>query len=108
MGKDKGHLMNHNNTVEELHYADDWYVLAAKPDTYVLIYYCGCNDATCGYAGAVVYTRTPQFSLSHEDIADIRKAINGANVTNFTYDGLCVADGAAQGCASNASDSLLF
>merc|ERR1719401_790304 len=73
--RNKAHLMNHHNTAEELHYADDWYVLAAKPDTYVLIYYCGCNDATCGYAGSVLYTRTPQFALEAADVAEIRKAV---------------------------------
>ena len=50
----QGHLTNHNNSLAELHYSDDWYVLAARPDKYALIYYCGCNDATCGYRGAVL------------------------------------------------------
>ena len=40
---------------------DDWYVLASRPNVYTLIYYCGCNDACCGYAGAVLYTRSPRF-----------------------------------------------
>ncbi|CAK9007305.1 Violaxanthin de-epoxidase [Durusdinium trenchii] len=59
------HLINHNNSAKEMHYMDDWYVLAARPDVYSLIYYCGCNDAVCGYAGSVLYTRSPHF----EDLA---------------------------------------
>eukprot|EP00440_Ansanella_granifera_P047258 gb/GFBE01051183.1/.p1 GENE.gb/GFBE01051183.1/~~gb/GFBE01051183.1/.p1 ORF type:complete len:299 (+),score=58.40 gb/GFBE01051183.1/:1-897(+) len=103
----KGHLVNHNNTVEELNYSDDWYVLAAKPDSYVLIYYCGCNDATCGYSGAVLYTRTPQFDLPEEDVAEIKKAMADAKVSEFTYDGLCAADGAAEGCAAPPSSIVV-
>eukprot|EP00928_Gymnodinium_smaydae_P023649 TRINITY_DN19436_c0_g1_i1.p1 TRINITY_DN19436_c0_g1~~TRINITY_DN19436_c0_g1_i1.p1 ORF type:complete len:302 (-),score=44.69 TRINITY_DN19436_c0_g1_i1:270-1142(-) len=102
-----GHLINHNNTVEELHYSDDWYVLAAKQDTYVLIYYCGCNDATCGYAGAVLYTRSPQLSLSDEDVADVQKAIETAGVADFTYRAMCTPDGAAKGCASSPTSILI-
>lgn len=51
-----------------MHYMDDWYVLAARVNVYTLIYYCGCNDACCGYAGAVLYTRSPHFEdLSAQD-----------------------------------------
>jgi hypothetical protein len=48
----KGHLSNHNNSLAELHYADDWYVLAANQNTalpYILVYYCGCNDVRCSF-----------------------------------------------------------
>jgi violaxanthin de-epoxidase len=94
----QGHLLNHNNTVEELHYADDWYVLAAKADTYALVYYCGCNDASCGYSGSVLYTRSPTFAdLSAGDVADIRKAVAAAGVDNFTFDGLCSPNNVACG-----------
>jgi hypothetical protein len=48
-------LYNHGN--EYLHYEDDWYILAQKPDEYVVVYYKGNNDAWQGYGGAVVYTR---------------------------------------------------
>ena len=48
-------LWNHGN--EYLHYEDDWYVLASKPNEYVLVYYKGGNDAWKGYGGATVYTR---------------------------------------------------
>eukprot|EP00887_Chlorella_sp_A99_P004962 scaffold4.g4962.t1 len=48
-------LLNHDN--EFLHYQDDWYILASKPDEYVFIYYRGQNDAWKGYGGATVYTR---------------------------------------------------
>ena len=52
-----GILYNHDN--DFLHYEDDWYVLAAKKNEYVLVYYRGNNDAWDGYGGAVVYTPTP-------------------------------------------------
>ena len=48
-------LWNHDN--DYLHYSDDWYILASKPDEYLLIYYKGNNDAWKGYGGATVYTR---------------------------------------------------
>ena len=50
-------LQNHDNAV--LHYEDDWYVAAFKPEAYALIYYRGRNDAWDGYGGAVLYTRAP-------------------------------------------------
>ena len=31
--------------------------MASKPDSYVVVYYKGSNDAWDGYGGAVVYTR---------------------------------------------------
>lgn len=49
------YLRNDGN--EYLHYTDDWYILASKPDQYVVIYYRGNNDAWKGYGGATVYTR---------------------------------------------------
>lgn len=51
-------LYNHDN--EYLHYKDDWYIIASKPDSYVVVYYKGSNDAWDGYGGAVVYTRARQ------------------------------------------------
>ena len=90
------HLINHNNTLEELHYADDWYVLAAEQDKYALVYYCGCNDATCGYSGAVLYTRVSSYAkLGADDKAAIAKAVAGAKITNFTLDGMCTPDNRA-------------
>ena len=53
-------LYNHDNVM--LHYEDDWYVVAFKPEAYALIYYRGRNDAWDGYGGAVVYTRAPELS----------------------------------------------
>ena len=50
-----GYLRNDNN--KYLNYTDDWYILAQKPDEYVVIYYRGNNDAWKGYGGATVYTR---------------------------------------------------
>lgn len=49
------YLRNDGN--EYLNYTDDWYILASKPDQYVVIYYRGNNDAWKGYGGATVYTR---------------------------------------------------
>lgn len=49
------YLRNDGN--EYLNYTDDWYILASKPDEYVVIYYRGNNDAWKGYGGATVYTR---------------------------------------------------
>jgi len=71
-----------------MHYADDWYVLSSKQNTYVLVYYCGCNDAACGYGGAVLYTRDPKGWLSKEDKATITKAVADADV-DFTFDSMC-------------------
>ena len=87
--------MNHNNTLAEMHYADDWYILAAKKDTYVLVYYCGCNDAACGYGGAVLYTQDPTGRLPAEDKANIAAAINAADVPGFAFDSLCTPSNAA-------------
>ncbi len=49
------YLRNDNN--KYLNYTDDWYILAQKPDEYVVIYYRGNNDAWKGYGGATIYTR---------------------------------------------------
>jgi violaxanthin de-epoxidase len=38
-----GIMYNHDN--EYLHYQDDWYILDAVPDQYILVYYRGQNDA---------------------------------------------------------------
>lgn len=90
------HFINHNNSIDELHFADDWYVIAAKPDTYAFVYYCGCNDATCGYGGAVLYTRKAHAAeLAAEDLEDIRAAAAAAKVDGFSFDGLCTPNGAA-------------
>ncbi len=70
------HLANHGN--EYLHYEDDWYVLASKPDSYVLVYYIGNNDAWRGYGGAVVYTRAA--SLPPDLIPELSAAVEGAGL----------------------------
>jgi violaxanthin de-epoxidase len=64
-------LENHGNAF--LHYSDDWYILASKPDEYVLIYYIGNNDAWQGYGGATVYTRAA--SLPEEYIPEISEKL---------------------------------
>jgi len=53
-----GILYNHDN--EFLHYQDDWYILGARDEAYVVVYYRGSNDAWDGYGGAVVYSREPR------------------------------------------------
>merc|ERR1712166_1372093 len=52
---------------------DDWYVLAAKDQKYVVVYYRGNNDAWDGYGGAVVYTKEPAFPK--EFIPEMREAV---------------------------------
>lgn len=69
-------LLNHDN--EFLHYQDDWYILASKPDEYVFIYYRGQNDAWKGYGGATVYTRAP--ALPAEYVPELRAAAERAGV----------------------------
>lgn len=44
-----GIMYNHDN--EYLHYQDDWYILDAVPDEYILVYYRGQNDAWVSQAG---------------------------------------------------------
>ena len=85
----RGHLINHNNSLAEMHYADDWYILYAS-ERAVLIYYCGCNDASCGYSGAVLYTRTPNLSISESEKRKIAAAVATANIANFSFDRMCI------------------
>ena len=47
----------YNGGNDYLHYEDTWYILASKPNEYVVIYYIGNNDAWKGYGGGTVYTR---------------------------------------------------
>ena len=84
------HLENHNNSLAELHYSDDWYVVYAS-DSAVLIYYCGCNDATCGYSGSVLYSRTPTLPSGPEQ-DKIAAAIESAAIPGFTFHGMCAPD----------------
>lgn len=69
-------LLNHDN--EYLHYQDDWYILASKPDNYVFVYYRGENDAWKGYGGATVYTRAA--SLPQSLIPELREAASRAGL----------------------------
>jgi violaxanthin de-epoxidase len=64
-------LKNYDNAY--LNYTDDWYVLASKPDEYVLIYYKGSNDAWTGYGGATVYSRAKE--LPQKYVPEIRAAL---------------------------------
>eukprot|EP00775_Hariotina_reticulata_P013067 gene13067-13194_t len=75
-------LLNHDN--EYLHYQDDWYIIASKPDTYVVVYYKGSNDAWDGYGGAVVYTKARQ--LPEELVPELTAAVEkvGLKWSDFT------------------------
>ena len=86
----KALLLNHDN--EYLHYTDDWYILASKPDAYVVVYYRGANDAWSGYGGAVVYTRLRK--LPTEFVPEFEAAVSkvGLKWTDFTVtDNTCGA-----------------
>jgi violaxanthin de-epoxidase len=39
---------------------DDWYVLEADPNSHMLVYYRGSNDAYRNYVGGVLYSRQPE------------------------------------------------
>ncbi|EOD38154.1 hypothetical protein EMIHUDRAFT_200654 [Emiliania huxleyi CCMP1516] len=96
-----GHLANHGNPPAQLHYADDWYVIAHRPETYILVYYCGCNDADCGYSGAVLYTRSRSGALDAADKAAVAAAARAAGVDGFELSALCTPDNrACPGCGS--------
>lgn len=92
------HLANHNNTDPALlGYTDDWYILSADmgtsatdPNAYVLIYYCGCNDAWCGFQGSVLYLRTPTYELSPTATKAINSAMVEAKILGYTsVDNFC-------------------
>ena len=55
--------MLYNGGNDYLHYEDTWYILASKPDEYVVVYYIGNNDAWRGYGGGTVYTRYVRLQL---------------------------------------------
>lgn len=77
-----GILYNHDN--EFLHYQDDWYILAQKPDEYVFVYYRGTNDAWDGYGGAVVYTRSKTLPSKYiPELRDACKKVPGLNWEDF-------------------------
>jgi len=85
-----GILYNHDN--DFLHYQDDWYVLAAKPNEYALIYYRGSNDAWDGYGGAVVYTRDSKFPKKYTKEIDAALQKVGLSFKDFTLtDNSCKA-----------------
>ena len=93
--KNPAHLLNHNNSIAEMHYSDDWYILASKPKKYILVWYCGCNDAACGYGGAVLYTRAPTFDLDATETAAIKLAIQAAQIPGLSVEALCTPSNVA-------------
>jgi len=85
-----GIMYNHDN--EFLHYQDDWYILAQKPNEYILIYYRGSNDAWDGYGGATVYSKEP--TLNPKYFKEIDEALMkvGRRWSEFTLtDNSCKA-----------------
>jgi len=70
-------LLNHDN--DYLHYQDDWYIIASKPNEYVFIYYRGQNDAWKGYGGATVYTR--ESKLPEKYIPELKIAAENAGLS---------------------------
>lgn len=98
-------LYNHDN--EYLHYQDDWYIVAAKPEQYVFVYYKGSNDAWDGYGGAVVYTREAQ--LPEEYIPELRVAAESVGLKwedlKLT-DNSCAAHPAPRGLLAQLEDDV--
>ena len=74
-------LLNHGNTV--LHYEDDWYIAAFKPEAYALVYYRGRNDAWDGYGGAVLYTRAPTVDAAYVPELEAAAAKLGLRWSDF-------------------------
>ena len=106
--KRPGILYNHDN--EYLHYQDDWYILdyeAGKgnddSDAFVLVYYRGRNDAWDGYGGAVLYTRTPNYSAAVKERATA--ACDKAGL-GFKFADLKAPDNSCS--AESASERLLL
>lgn len=64
-----------------MHGQDDWYVIAAKPDSYWFVKYCGTSLTWDGYGGAFVYTRTPEMDPALEP--ELRMA---ATLAGFDWD----------------------
>jgi violaxanthin de-epoxidase len=99
-----GVLYNHGN--DYLHYQDDWYILdyeAGKADddsdAFALVYYRGRNDAWDGYGGAVLYTRTPNYSASVKERCTIAcdKAGLGFKFSDFKApNNSCSAESASE------------
>lgn len=97
------YLANHGN--EYLHYEDDWYILASKPDQYVFVYYKGNNDAWRGYGGAVVYTRAA--ALPPEYVPELSAAAEAAGLkwSDFTLtDNTCGPHPPPESLAEKAAD----
>ena len=76
------------------------YVLSARPAAYILVYYCGCNDASCGYNGAFLYTASEAgvAALEPADVAAIQKAVAAAGIEGWEYNTMCTPSYAA--CSS--------
>jgi violaxanthin de-epoxidase len=94
------HLVNHDN--DYLHYKDDWYILDAEDDDFVLVYYRGSNDAWDGYGGAFLYTRSP--TVRPELIPRLEKAFNDANLP-YKWSDLIMTDNS---CKPQAESSVVL
>jgi len=77
---------------EFLKYQDTWYILAAKPEQYAVVYYRGSNDAWDGYGGAVIYTRDEKFPKRFTNEIDEALQTVGLRFKDFeTTDNSCRA-----------------
>lgn len=86
---------------------DDWYVIAAKADTYWFVKYCGTSDTWDGYGGAFVYTRTPTMdpALEPELRAAATKAGFNWDSMKVTHNPDCGIDATPEyGCPRNSDD----
>eukprot|EP00325_Prymnesiales_sp_UTEX-LB-985_P032324 CAMPEP_0174718248 /NCGR_PEP_ID=MMETSP1094-20130205/28390_1 /TAXON_ID=156173 /ORGANISM="Chrysochromulina brevifilum, Strain UTEX LB 985" /LENGTH=393 /DNA_ID=CAMNT_0015918305 /DNA_START=20 /DNA_END=1202 /DNA_ORIENTATION=+ len=85
-----GILYNHDN--EFLHYTDDWFILGAREDAYVVVYYRGSNDAWDGYGGATVYSREPNLPKKYFKEVDESLGKVGLKLKDFVLtDNSCKA-----------------
>tara|TARA_B110001452_G_scaffold4261_1_gene3928 strand:- start:409 stop:1695 length:1287 start_codon:yes stop_codon:yes gene_type:complete len=102
--KRQGILYNHDN--EFLHYQDDWYILAAKDQKYVVVYYRGNNDAWDGYGGAVVYTKAAAFPKEYTQEVSDAVAKVGLKFSDFELtDNSCKA---SEGRLKEFEEDLVF
>jgi len=70
---------------EFLHYQDTWYILAAKSESYAVVYYRGSNDAWDGYGGAVIYSRDEKFPKKYAREIDESLNTVGLKLKDFDF-----------------------
>ena len=102
--KREGILYNHDN--EFLHYQDDWYILAAKDQKYVVVYYRGNNDAWDGYGGAVVYTKAAAFPKEY--VPEVSEALAKVGIKWSDIELTDNSCKASEGRLKEAEEDLVF